>query len=123
MPRLNHPNQPHVPDVLTATCPSRRVLELITNKWSVLVVHALFAGPVRFATLHRRIQGVSQKVLTQTLRRMQRDGLVSRRILAGKPPGAEYQLTQSAMDLGEPINALCAWAEQHGVPEHEAQTT
>jgi DNA-binding HxlR family transcriptional regulator len=112
MPRSSRPNRRLPPNVLSAACPSRRVLDLITNKWVVLVVHALVDGPERFAALRRRIQGVSQKMLTQTLRGMERDGLVSRTVFPTKPPSVEYRLTRAGTSLLAPIEALCAWGEQ-----------
>ena len=117
MLRSTQTNRGFVPNVLTAACPSRRVLALITNKWVVLVVHALVDGPERFAALRRRIQGVSQKMLTQTLRGMERDGLVSRTVFRTKPPSVEYRLTRAGMSLLTPIEALCAWAEHHVPPD------
>jgi DNA-binding HxlR family transcriptional regulator len=120
---MSEPARPralHSPDVLTAACPSRRALELIADKWAVLVMHALAHGPERFAGLQRRIQGVSQKMLTQTLRRMEQNGLVAREEFPTKPPAVEYRLTVAGERLLGPVEALCAWAERYGLGEGES---
>ncbi len=94
-------------------CPSRTVLELLGNKWTTLVICALSDGKMRFGELRRRIEGVTQKMLTQTLRALERDGLVSRTIYPTIPPRVEYELTElgeSAIDLHD---AIIAWSVEH----------
>lgn len=104
-----------VPDVLEAGCTTRQALERLASKWRVLLVYALLAGPQRPAELRRRVDGISQKVLTQTLRDMERDGLVQRKVLKEKPPQhVEYALTDLGKTLQEPLAAICAWATHMG---------
>lgn len=101
------------PDVFNARCVSRAVLDRIAQKWPMLVVYALAGRELRYAELERRIGGISQKMLTQTLRQMERDGLVSRRVLPTTPPSVEYRLTALGESLREPLAAICRWAEAH----------
>ncbi len=101
------------PNVYRENCPTRQVLDRITDKWSVLVIGLLEDGPKRFSQLQRGIEGVSQKMLTQTLRSLERDGLVSRAVYAEVPPRVEYTLTQLGETLCEPIAAIRYWAETH----------
>ena len=101
------------PNVFDATCASRRVLDLIADKWTVLVIHALARGTRRYNQLQRQIDGVSQKMLTQVLRNLERDGLVDRKIYPVVPPMVEYSLTPLGQTLTEPLAAICHWAEAH----------
>lgn len=94
-----------------ATCPTRTVLDSIADKWTTLVIDLLGRGPQRFGALRRSIDGISQKMLTQTLRGLERDGLVSRRVYPTTPPSVEYALTALGATLIKPIGALRAWAE------------
>jgi DNA-binding HxlR family transcriptional regulator len=104
-----------IPDVLEASCATRQALERLASKWRVLVVYALLAGPQRHAGLRRRLPGISQKVLTQTLRAMEDDGLVARRVLKESAPQVvEYDLTPLGKTLEAPLAAICAWAAQDG---------
>jgi DNA-binding HxlR family transcriptional regulator len=96
-----------------ATCPAREVLELIASKWTVLVVDALSDGAQRYSALRREITGVSQKMLTQTLRELERDGIVARTVYDTKPPSVEYRLSQLGQTLTEPIAAIRTWADTH----------
>lgn len=89
------------------------VLDRIGDKWSVLVVLSLRDGPRRFTELREMIGGVTPKVLTQTLRAMERDGLLTRRVYAEVPPRVEYRLTRLGRSLQAPIEAVTAWAERH----------
>ncbi len=103
-----------IPDVLEESCATRQALERLAAKWRVLVVYALLAGPQRHAELRRRLPGISQKVLTQTLRAMEADGLVERRVLkAAAPQHIEYELTALGKTLQAPLAAICAWAVEH----------
>jgi DNA-binding HxlR family transcriptional regulator len=100
-----------IPDVLEQSCATRRALERLGSKWRVLVIYALLAGPQRHARLRQRLPGISQKVLTETLRGMEEDGLVERRVLKEDPPAhVEYALTALGATLREPLAAICAWA-------------
>jgi DNA-binding HxlR family transcriptional regulator len=98
-------------DVFDPNCPSRTVLDLIGGRWTVLVIGALQAGPRRFGELEREAGGISAKVLTQVLRALERDGLVTRRVYPEVPPHTEYELTELGGALVEPLAALRAWAE------------
>lgn len=109
------------PDVYAETCPTRHVLDLVGDKWATLIVGLLEDGPQRFAVLHRQIGGISQKMLTQTLRRLERDGLVLRTVYAEVPPRVEYTLTPLGRTLCEPLAALRNWAEDHIAAVQEAQ--
>jgi DNA-binding HxlR family transcriptional regulator len=98
-------------DVLDPDCPSRVVLDRIAGKWTGLIVLALGDQTLRFGQLRERIGGVAPKVLTQTLRSMQDDGLVSRHVYAEVPPRVEYALTDLGRSLNEPLAAIRDWAE------------
>lgn len=100
-------------DVLDAACPSRQVLDRISDKWTSLVIFALQNETMRYGALQRRIGGVSQKMLTQTLRSLEDDGLVERRVYPVVPPMVEYSLTPLGRTLIEPLSAVCRWAEKH----------
>jgi DNA-binding HxlR family transcriptional regulator len=99
------------PDVFSARCVSRALLDRIASKWPMLVIYALAGRTLRYAELQRRIEGTSQKMLTQTLRRMEAGGLVARRVLPTTPPSVEYRLTELGDSLREPLAAICRWAE------------
>lgn len=108
------PSVQHIaPNVLNSHCPSRQVLDLIADKWTVLVVHALSRGVQRPSELLRAIDGISQKMLTQVLRKLEADKLVARSVYPSVPPVVEYTLTPLGETLREPLAALCAWAEAH----------
>ncbi|MFC7529747.1 winged helix-turn-helix transcriptional regulator [Actinoplanes sp. GCM10030250] len=97
----------------------RAILDQICNKWTLLVVATLDQGTVRFTELHHQIPGISQRMLTLTLRNLERDGLVSRTVFAEVPPRVEYALTAIGKSLIGPALALAGWAIEH-VPEIEA---
>lgn len=101
------------PNVFDPNCGSRRVLALIADKWTVIVIYALVRGACRFGALQRDIGGISQKVLADTLRQLERDGLVTRTVFAEVPPRVEYALTPLGRTLTEPLAAICKWAEEH----------
>jgi DNA-binding HxlR family transcriptional regulator len=100
-------------DPYTAACPSRQVIDRIGDRWSVLLLGALAEGPQRFTQLARRVEGISQKMLTQTLRGLERDGMVSRTVFATVPVRVDYELTELGRTLTAPIAALEAWARDH----------
>jgi DNA-binding HxlR family transcriptional regulator len=106
---------PQHPDfnVMTATCPSRTSLARIANKWTAMVVIALSGGRMRFRDLRTTVDGISAKVLTDTLRDLERDGLVTRHVYAEVPPRVEYELTALGHTLHLPLEALGRWAEEH----------
>ncbi|MEV6767834.1 helix-turn-helix domain-containing protein [Nocardia sp. NPDC051030] len=95
-------------------CPARLGVDLFGNSWLTVIVYTLRDGPMRPVDLKRTIGGISQKMLTQTLRRMERMGLLERRRYAESPPRVEYALTSAGKDLLIPIFALGVWADQHG---------
>ena len=94
-----------------AQCPTHRVLDRLGDKWVSLVLKELAAGPRRHGELARSIAGASQKMLTQTLRTLERDGLISRTVTAGVPPQVDYALTQLGLSLMPVMNAVTVWAE------------
>jgi len=98
-------------DVFNSRCPTRQVLDRIADKWTVLVIWKLSNGTMRFAQLRRSIDGISQKVLTNTLRGLERDGIVIRRIYASVPPRVEYTLTDLGRSLCGLVEGICGWAE------------
>ncbi|GAA2092454.1 helix-turn-helix domain-containing protein [Streptomyces albiaxialis] len=101
-------------DPFLADCPARLAVELIADKWTVVVLAGLSRGPVRHGELIELIGGVSRKMLTQTLRRLEAHGLVHRRAYAEAPPRVEYELTPLGATLTDPIRALTEWAQAHG---------
>lgn len=94
-------------------CPSRQVLDRIGDTWSVLIVGALSGGPRRYSELAARIQGISPKMLTQTLRGLERDGMISRTVFPVVPPRVDYALTEVGSSLLGLVSALETWAEAH----------
>ena len=94
-------------------CPSRRLLDRIGDRWTVLIVGTLADGPMRFGQIARHVDGVSQKMLTQTLRALERDGLVKRTLYPQVPPRVEYELTEAGQTLRAPLRALEQWAMEH----------
>ena len=103
--------QAKVWNVYDAKCPTRLVLSRIADKWTVLVVTALECETKRFSTLQREIGGISQKMLTQTLRGLERDGLIKRTIYPTVPPKVEYSLTALGRTLVVMLDAIRAWSE------------
>jgi DNA-binding HxlR family transcriptional regulator len=99
------------PCAYDSACPTRLILNRIADKWTVLVVILLQDGTKRFSHLQREIDGISQKMLTQTLRNLERDGLVSRTVYATVPPKVEYTLTQLGHTLKDMLFAIKAWSE------------
>ena len=100
-------------DILAPACPSRTVLRHVVDRWTPLVVAVLARGPHRFGELRAAVGGITPKVLTETLRSMERDGLVTRDQAPGVPPRVDYALTPLGTTLAEPMGALRAWAEGH----------
>ncbi|WP_062434729.1 winged helix-turn-helix transcriptional regulator [Herbidospora daliensis] len=100
-------------DVYSALCPCREVLDLLANKWSALAIGALEDGPQRFGELQRLLQGVSPKVLTRTLRRLEETGFVRRTVYPAVPPHVEYALTDLGRSVSVPLAGLRDWVEDH----------
>ena len=94
-------------------CPVRDILDRVGDKWSALAVTLLKDGKMRFSDLRRSIDGISQRMLTQTLRQLERDGLISRTVYPSVPVRVEYELTALGRTLIEPLSALARWAEDH----------
>jgi DNA-binding HxlR family transcriptional regulator len=109
------------PNVYNANCPTRLILDRIADKWTVLVLGFLEREPVRFNELRRRIDGISQKMLAQTLRQLERDGLVTRTAIATVPVTVEYAITPLGLTLSDTVKALTNWAEQHIADVQHAQ--
>jgi DNA-binding HxlR family transcriptional regulator len=97
--------------VFDSNCPTRQVLDCIADKWTVLIIRRLADGTLRFAQLRRAVDGISQKVLTNTLRSLERDGIVTRKIYASVPPKVEYSLTNLGRSLCNLVEGICTWAE------------
>lgn len=114
--------QAAVPHVFAASCASRFLLEQVADKWSVLVVSSLWEGPLRFNALRRRIEGITQKALTDTLRRLERNGMVARRVIPASPVAVEYSLTEIGQSLRAPFAALHDWTVAHGQSVVRART-
>jgi DNA-binding HxlR family transcriptional regulator len=100
-------------NVYAYACPTRMVLDRIADKWAVLVLGLLGDGPVRFNQLRRQIEGISQKMLSQTLKSLERDGLVSRRATPTVPVTVEYSITPLGETLSATVDSLRIWAETH----------
>lgn len=100
-------------DVYSANCPSRGLVEILSDKWAMLLLWSLSREPLRFGELRRRLDGVTQKMLTQTLRTLERNGLVSRTVYATTPPSVEYALTPLGMNVSGIAEQMCSWAQIH----------
>lgn len=100
-------------DVLAAACPTRQVVFRLGEKWTLLVLYALGSGPHRFRELQRAVEGISQRMLTQTVRNLERDGLVDRAVTATIPPQVTYTLTPLGESLGVVISEIRTWAYEH----------
>jgi DNA-binding HxlR family transcriptional regulator len=97
-----------------ADCPARLTVELLADKWTAVVLYGLSEGPVRHGELVELIGGISRKMLTQTLRRLEAHGLISRHAYAEVPPRVEYELTPLGATLIDPIHMLTEWARANG---------
>ena len=100
-------------NVYSQDCPTRTVLDIVADKWTSLLIVALVPGTKRFQQLKREIGGITQKMLTQTLRSLERNGLVERRAYATVPPRVEYTLTRLGHTLSETLEALQGWSVAH----------
>lgn len=104
---------PEVTPQLSAACPVQDVLDRIGDKWSVLLVVRLRTGPERFSALLRGTAGISRRMLTRTLRLLERDGLVERTVFPTRPPTVQYALTDLGHSLAGPLDVLTEWAVGH----------
>jgi DNA-binding HxlR family transcriptional regulator len=100
-------------DAYLRNCASRAVLDVIANKWVCLVIGALSPGTMRFGELRRRLDGITQKMLTRTLRELERDGLVDRAVYPSIPPRVEYSLTEVGRSVVSLMDAIREWSETH----------
>lgn len=100
-------------DVYARNCPTRLVLDRIADKWALLILGRLAEEPLRFNRLRREVEGVSQKVLSQTLKKLERDGLISRKVFATVPVTVEYAVTPLGRTLTDTVSALRHWAESN----------
>jgi len=106
-----------------AACPGHRVLDRLGDKWVSLILKELADGPRRSGELHRRLAGASRKMLTQTLRGLERDGLVARATTGGAPSRVEYRLTPLGAGLADAMAVVVAWAEAHVADIDEARAS
>lgn len=108
-------------DIFNDRCPTRHVLDRIADKWALLILDLLEREPMRFNALKRGITGISQKVLSQTLKKLERDGLVSREVFPTSPVTVQYALTPLGSTLTEAVSAFAHWAETHMEAISDAQ--
>ena len=114
--------QPRSMPRFSAECPSRPILDQISDKWSMMVL-AVLERPTRFNEIKRQLEGVTQRVLTQTLRKLERNGLIRRRVLETSPLGVEYSLTPLGESFREPFTRLYDWTVEHSDEVLAAQHT
>lgn len=108
------------PNAFSVTCPAHKILARMLSKWSGLVVRCLSVRTMRYSDIRRAIGGISQKMLTQTLRELEADGLIDRKVYPVVPPKVEYTLTELGRTLVKPLIALGTWAEEHQAEIEEA---
>lgn len=105
----------------TSGCSSRLILDQIADKWSILILAALLPGPSRFNALKRELDGITQKALTEALRRLERNGIVARRVIPVSPVAVEYSITPLGLTLKKPFQALYNWTVEHGAAVDKAR--
>ncbi|MEW9701716.1 winged helix-turn-helix transcriptional regulator [Paenibacillus sp. SI8] len=103
-------NKGNHPDISLKVCGYSKMLEIISSKWTVLIIYAMEDGRIRFGEMGRRIEGISKKMLTQTLRQLERDGIVTRELTPTIPPSVDYSLTPLGESLLQPMRELNKWA-------------
>ncbi len=108
-------------DTLNPLCPARLVLDRIGDKWAMLIINSLAGGAQRFNALRRRIGGISQKMLSQTLKNLERDGLITRTVIATVPVTVEYAVTPLGKELAGIVGRLTSWAEDNLTPILDAR--
>ncbi|MFE4640527.1 winged helix-turn-helix transcriptional regulator [Streptomyces sp. NPDC056730] len=104
---------PEDADVMRADSLAREIYAGVANKWALLVINALEARTLRFNELRTAVDGISHKMLTQTLRGLERDGVVDRTVYATVPPRVEYRLTEAGLALRDTVNGMCAWTRRY----------
>ena len=100
-------------ELFASACPSRQILKHVTSQWGVLILCALLSGTHRFSDLRRKIQGVSEKMLTQTLRALENDGFIDRKAYPVIPPHVEYNLTPLGRQVAQRVESLADWIEEN----------
>ena len=110
---MNQTPEAYPPSVFASECPSRQVLSHVTSRWGVLALVALLDGTQRFSVLRRRIEGVSEKMLAQTLQILEADGFVDRKSLPVVPPHVEYSLTTTGVEIALQVKGIVEWIEQN----------
>ncbi|OGX68207.1 MAG: HxlR family transcriptional regulator [Paenibacillus sp. RIFOXYA1_FULL_44_5] len=106
-------NKGNRPDISLKVCGYSKMIEIISSKWTVLVIYAMEDGSIRFGEMGRRIEGISKKMLTQTLRQLERDGLVMRQLTPTIPPSVDYSLTPLGESLLKPMRELKKWTNEN----------
>jgi len=101
------------PNTYAANCPTRQILDRVGDKWAVLILLLVRDEPMRFNALRRAIEGISQKMLSQVLKSLERDGLIRRRVIATVPVTVEYSITPLGATLSKAVDALRDWAESN----------
>ena len=109
------------PEPYRADCGSRLLIDQMADKWSMLILASLCGGPLRFNAIRRRIEGITQKALTQALRRLERNGILEREVIASSPVAVEYRITPLGRSLQVPMQALMAWTMAHGAEVEAAR--
>lgn len=109
--------------LFSVDCPSRLLIDQIADKWSIMVLTVLDPGPMRFNAIKRRLEGITQKALTQCLRRLERNGLIARRVIPVSPVAVEYEITPLGRTLQPPFKALYAWTVDYMEEVEQARTT
>ena len=102
-----------IPNAYSADCPTRQILDRVGDKWAVLILLLVRDEPMRFNALRRTIEGISQKMLSQVLKSLERDGLIKRRVIATVPVTVEYSITPLGATLSKAVDALRDWAENN----------
>ena len=118
---VGHLAETRPPDVFSAACPTRQLLDRVADKWTTLILVLLREEPMRFNALRRRIDGISQKMLSQSLRHLERDGLVTRTVTPTVPVSVTYALTPLGQTLVAAVNAIIEWAEDNMAEVARAQ--
>jgi DNA-binding HxlR family transcriptional regulator len=111
--KMDHVPFDQIPNIFSDQCPTRMVLDRVADKWAILLLLRLLDGPTRFNQLHRDIRGISHKVLSQTLKKLERDGLLTRHVFATVPVTVEYRVTALGETLCDTISRVRVWAETH----------
>src|SRR5258708_4666457 len=117
-----HATAPDLPQVGGPDCPVRDILDHVGNKWTALVISNLAAGSLRFSEIKRRVSGISQRMLTETVRGLERDGVLLRTVYPTIPPQVEYSLTPLGESLAPLVMALVHWALEHRSEIHSARS-